>query len=141
MKFDHIFQCITEKQSLSQTSANISTRKVTLKSIHVKNKKMRNKNFFLICPLFLFLHNQCSKISQKKAQMHKKNKNKPKPIEKLVKFYPKEIILMRKNNVLLFVSFGIMTPIYLHEWVVPTIYRTGRGVSYDLGHSWNMFSM
>lgn len=59
---------------------------------------MRNKKFFLICPLFLFLHNQCSKISQKKAQMHKKNKNKPKPIEKLVKFYPKEIILMRKND-------------------------------------------
>lgn len=140
MKFDHIFHCITKQQSLSQTSANISTRKVTLKSIHVKNKKMRNKNFFLNLSTFPVFAQSMLQNLTKKAQMHKKNKNKPKPIEKLVKFYPKEIILMRKNNVLLFVSFGIMTPIYLHEWVVPTIYRTGRGVSYDLGHSRNMFS-
>lgn len=47
--------------------------------------------------------------------MYKKNKNKLKLIEKLVKFYSKEIILMRKNNVFLFVFFGIMIFIYLYE--------------------------
>lgn len=71
--------------------------------------------------------------------MYKKNKNKLKLIEKLVKFYSKEIILMRKNNVFLFVFFGIMIFIYLYEWVVYIIYRIGRGVFYDLGYFWNMF--
>lgn len=136
---------VTGHQRFPQTSANISTR-VTLKSIHLIKKtkqeiylkfctQNQNSFSFLICPLVPFFF--AKSMLQNLTKMHKntwRNQSQSK------KFYPKEKILMRKNNVLLFVSFGIMTPIYLHEWEAPTFYRSGRRVSYDLGHSRNMFS-